>query len=62
MQLVNIINPKTCHVSGVRCNFSFYKVMELDVGGSIINGAYPIYFHKIYILICVAAAITIQHT
>ena len=40
----------TCHVPGVTCHMScvmshfflFYKVLELVVGGSVINGAYPV--------------------
>ena len=35
----------TCHMSGVLCHqFIFYMVVEPVVGGSVINGAYPIYF------------------
>ena len=33
-----------CHVSGVRCED---KVVELGRGGSVINGAYPVWFHPI---------------
>ena len=35
----------TCHVSCVKCHFvikNTYKVVELVVGGFIINGAYPV--------------------
>ena len=40
-----------CHVSGIRCNVFCYcffvdKVVELVSGGSVINGAYPVYFNK----------------
>ena len=45
-----------CHVSGVTCQMShvtchmsnidifFYKVLKLVFGGSLINGAYPVWF------------------
>ena len=43
-----------CQVSGVRCqviflDFFFYKLLELVGGGSVINGAYPVYF--LYVLL-----------
>ena len=41
-----------CHVSGVTCQVScflllfFFKVVELVGGGSVINGAYPVYLYR----------------
>ena len=32
-----------CHMSSVTF-FFFDKVLDLDIGGSVINGAYPVYF------------------
>ena len=38
-------------VSAVRCQvYFFYKVLVLVIGGSVINGAYPIYFINVAIL------------
>ena len=43
------LSSVTRQVSGVRCHMSFLfliflgKVMELGVGGSVINGVYPVY-------------------
>ena len=47
--LPDTVNPTPHHVAhvmchkllGVRCNFFFYKVVELVGGGSVINGATP---------------------
>ena len=35
-----------CHMSGVACHVFFsHKVVKLVGGGSVINGAYPVYFY-----------------
>ena len=34
----------TCHVSHVIIIIFFYKAVKLIGGGSVINGAYPVYF------------------
>ena len=46
-----------CHVSGVTCNFFFYlffffdKAVKLVGGGSVINGAYPVWFIRLEIFL-----------
>ena len=41
------ISGVTCQVSHVRCHMHFfYKVVELVGGGSVINGAYPVFFDR----------------
>ena len=42
--VISHVSHVTCHVSGVRCNFFFYKVLKLVGGGSFINKAYPVWF------------------
>ena len=48
----------TCHMSGARCHRSqyyyifFYKVVGLVGEGSVINGAYAVYFDFIIGVIC----------
>ena len=48
------VSHVTCHMSHVTCQMSiilfiyfFYKVVKLFGGGSVINGAYPVYFFNI---------------
>ena len=41
------VSGRTCQVSRVRCHaYFFYKVVEKVCGGSVINGAYHVYFIK----------------
>ena len=58
------VSRVTCHMSHVTCHLIFLKfnfiliffldkVVKLIVGGSIINGAYPVQFlHKKYVSLC----------
>ena len=38
------VSRVTCHLSHVTCQIFFNKVVKLVSGGSVINGAYPVYF------------------
>ena len=49
-----LMSRVTCHMTGFRCQVSFfsyffdflYKVVELGVGGSVINGPIPSSFNS----------------